>query len=68
MLAHRLRIRNDGRDTESLAILIGLAGLPGSFLPILALTGRLAWRIRRAGTAPYATETAPKFARPALQP
>jgi alpha-1,2-mannosyltransferase len=49
-------------------ILIGLAGLPGSFLPILALTGRLAWRIRRAGTAPYATETAPKFARPALQP
>jgi hypothetical protein len=35
MLAHRLRIRNYGRDTESLAILIGLAGLPGSFLPIL---------------------------------
>jgi hypothetical protein len=49
-------------------ILIGLAGLPGSFLPILALTGRLAWRFRRAETAPYATETAPKFTRPALQP
>jgi hypothetical protein len=49
-------------------ILIGLAGLPGSFLPILALTGRLAWRIHRAETAPYATETTPKFARPALQP
>ena len=49
-------------------ILIGLAGLPGSFLPILALTGRLVWRIHRAETAPYGTETAPKFARPALQP
>jgi alpha-1,2-mannosyltransferase len=68
---------NDGLDyTLMLAVWvlpfatipIGLAGLPGSFLPILALTARLAWRIRRAGTAPYATETAPKFARPALQP
>jgi hypothetical protein len=49
-------------------ILIGLAGLPGSFLPILALTGRLAWRIRRADAAPYGTESTPKFARPALQP
>jgi hypothetical protein len=47
---------------------IGLAGLPGSFLPILGLTGRLFWRIRRAETAPYATETTPKFAHPALQP
>jgi len=68
MLAHRLRIRNYGRDTESLAIPIGLAGLPGSFLPILGLTGRLAWRIRRAEAAPYAPETTPKFTRPALQP
>ena len=49
-------------------ILIGLAGLPGSFLPILGLTGRLLWRIRRAETEPYATETTPKFARAALQP
>lgn len=49
-------------------ILMGLAGLPGSFLPILGLSGRLVWRIRRAETAPYATETTSKFARPALQP
>jgi len=28
MLAHRLQIRNYGRDTESLTILMGLAYLP----------------------------------------
>ena len=41
--------------------------LPGSFLPILRLTCRLAWRIRTAELL-QAAETAPKFARPALQP
>jgi len=66
MLAHRLRIRNYGRDTESLTILMGLAYLPGSFLPILALTARLVWRIRAEGS--YVAEATPKFARPALQP
>ena len=45
-------------------ILIGLAGIPGSFLPILSLTVRLAWRIRRAETY----ETTSQFVRPALQP
>jgi len=48
-------------------ILMGLAHLPGSFLPILALTARLAWRIRRAEPT-YAPETTPKFVQPALQP
>jgi alpha-1,2-mannosyltransferase len=47
-------------------ILMGLAYLPGSFLPILALTARLAWRIR--AEASYVPEATPKFARPALQP
>jgi hypothetical protein len=46
---------------------MGLAHVPGSFLPILGLTARLAWRIRQA-EVPYAAETTPKFARPALQP
>jgi hypothetical protein len=32
-------------------ILMGLAGLPGSSLPILGLTGRLLWRIGRAERA-----------------
>lgn len=50
-----------------LTILMGLAHLPGSFLPILGLTARLAWRIRKAAL-PYAAETTPKFASPALQP
>jgi len=49
------------------AILTGLAHLPGSFLPILGLTARLAWRLRQA-EATYASETTPKFVRPALQP
>ncbi len=49
------------------AIPIGLAGLPGSFLPILALAGRLLWRIRRA-EVPYAPDRTPKFPVPALQP
>jgi len=44
-----------------------LRALSGSFLPILMLTGRLAWRIARAGRA-YAAQTIAKFARPALQP
>ena len=48
-------------------ILMGLAYLPGSFLPILALTARLFWRIRRTEPT-YAAETTPKFVRPALQP
>jgi hypothetical protein len=46
---------------------MGLAGLPGSFLPILGLAARLAWRMHRA-EAPYAAETTSKFVRPALQP
>ena len=50
-----------------LTIPMGLAHIPGSFLPILALTARLAWRVVRAD-APYASETTPKFAHPALQP
>lgn len=77
MLKLMERPDNDGLDYALMlavwvlpfaTILIGLAGLPGSFLPILGLTGRLAWRIHRAETAPYATETTPKFTRPALQP
>jgi len=47
-------------------ILMGLAHVPGSFLPILGLTARLAWRVRKADL-PYAAETTTKFARPALQ-
>ena len=49
-------------------ILMGLVYLPGSFLPILALTARLFWRIRRAAEAFYAPETTSKFVQPALQP
>jgi hypothetical protein len=45
---------------------LGLAGIPGSSLPILALTARLAWRIHRAEA--YMAETTPQFVRPALQP
>jgi hypothetical protein len=57
MLAHRLQIRNYGRDTESLTILMGLAYLPGSFLPILALTARLVWRIRAEGLLRRGSDT-----------
>lgn len=41
---------------------LGLAAVPGSFLPILALTGRLFWRIRRceqAAGAPMAAGPLP---------
>jgi hypothetical protein len=51
------RADNDGWDHALMlavwalpfvTVLMGIAYLPGSFLPILALTGRLFWRIRRA--------------------
>jgi hypothetical protein len=38
--------------TPFLTVPIGMAGIPLSFVPMLALGGRLLWRIRRAESAP----------------
>ena len=46
-----------------LTVPIGMAGLPLSFLPMLALAGRLLWRIRQA-----ASESRPTIAEPAVNP
>jgi alpha-1,2-mannosyltransferase len=68
------RADNDGWDYGLLlavwalpfvTVLMGIASLPGSFLPILALTARLFWRIRRASEAAPANAAMPSGPLPA---